>query len=131
MAVSDIRLKNKQYNAYGMIFHSDRGSQYTSYAFREKLAEYGAVQSMSGTGRCYDNARMESFFATVKKEKLYKIKTELLPMSTVKSIIFRWQVKVCGRLMQPTVQQIHTFYALHMADTLRRLLYRPAFDCNK
>ena len=45
---------------------------------------------MSGTGRCYDNARMESFFATLKKEKLYKIRTELLPMETVKSIIFRW-----------------------------------------
>ena len=45
---------------------------------------------MSGTGRCYDNARMESFFATLKKEKLYKIRTEQLPMATVKSIIFRW-----------------------------------------
>jgi transposase InsO family protein len=79
-----------RYNAYGMIFHSDRGSQFTSYTFREALAERGAVQSMSGTGRCYDNARMESFFATLKKEKLYKIRTELLPMATVKSIIFRW-----------------------------------------
>jgi transposase InsO family protein len=80
----------RRYNAYGMIFHSDRGSQYTSYAFRELLGSRGAVQSMSGTGRCYDNARMESFFATLKKEKLYKIKTERLPMATVKSIIFRW-----------------------------------------
>ena len=44
---------------------------YTSYVFREKLDEFGAVQSMSGVGRCYDNARMESFFATLKKEKLY------------------------------------------------------------
>jgi transposase InsO family protein len=79
-----------RHNAYGMIFHSDRGSQYTSFKFRETLASYGAVQSMSGTGRCYDNARMESFFATLKKEKLYKIKTEALPMETVKSIIFRW-----------------------------------------
>jgi transposase InsO family protein len=78
------------HNAYGMTFHSDRGSQYTSYKFRESLESRGAVQSMSGTGRCYDNARMESFFATLKKEKLYKIKTELLPMATVKSIIFRW-----------------------------------------
>ena len=77
-------------NAYGMIFHSDRGSQYTSHKFRDTLAYYGAVQSMSGTGRCYDNARMESFFATLKKEKLYKIKTELLPIETVKSIIFRF-----------------------------------------
>lgn len=77
-------------NAYGMLLHSDRGSQYTSQQFRETLTYYGALQSMSATGRCYDNARMESFFATLKKEKLYKIKTELLPIETVKSIIFRF-----------------------------------------
>ena len=59
-----------------MTLHSDRGSQFTSSAFRKVLAQYGAVQSMSGTGRCYDNARMESFFATQKKEKLYRIKAE-------------------------------------------------------
>jgi putative transposase len=58
--------------ASGMILHSDRGSQYTSGAFRDSLAKHGAIQSMSGTGRCYDNARMESFFATLKKEKLYR-----------------------------------------------------------
>ena len=79
-----------RYISYGMILHSDRGSQMTSHDFREALEARGAIQSMSGTGRCYDNARMESFFATLKKEKLYKIRTELLPMSTVKSIIFRW-----------------------------------------
>lgn len=77
-------------NARGMIFHSDRGSQYTSQAFRECLARRGAIQSMSGTGRCYDNARMESFFATLKKEKLYKIKTERYPMVYVKTVIFRY-----------------------------------------
>ena len=77
-------------NARGMIFHSDRGSQYTSQAFRDCLARRGAIQSMSGTGRCYDNARMESFFATLKKEKLYKIKTERYPMAYVKTVIFRY-----------------------------------------
>jgi putative transposase len=77
-------------NARGMIFHSDRGSQFTSYAFRESLARYGAIQSMSGTGRCYDNARMESFFATLKKEKLYRLRTERYPMSYVKTVIFRY-----------------------------------------
>lgn len=56
--------------ARGMILHSDRGSQFTSSKFRDVLAKRGAVQSMSGVGRCYDNARMESFFATLKKEKL-------------------------------------------------------------
>jgi transposase InsO family protein len=90
LCVSAFEQACKQQNAYGMLLHSDRGSQYTSHVFRGKIAEFGAVQSMSGTGRCYDNARMESFFATLKKEKLYKINTELLPMTTVKSIIFRW-----------------------------------------
>jgi transposase InsO family protein len=80
----------RRQNASGMIFHSDRGSQYTSGDFRASLARYGAIQSMCGTGRCYDNARMESFFATLKKEKLYRIKTEQLPMETVKSIIWRY-----------------------------------------
>jgi transposase InsO family protein len=80
----------RRYKAYGMIFHSDRGSQYTSHDFRASLAKHGAIQSMSGTGRCYDNARMESFFATLKKEKLYRINTESLPMETVKSIIWRY-----------------------------------------
>jgi transposase InsO family protein len=90
LCVSSFEQACKQQAAIGMILHSDRGSQYTSRKFREALASHGAIQSMSGTGRCYDNARMESFFATLKKEKLYKIKTEQLPMATVKSIIFRW-----------------------------------------
>ncbi|HBL84444.1 MAG TPA: transposase [Clostridiales bacterium] len=45
---------------------------------------------MNGTGKCYDNARMERFFATLKKEKLYRIPTHRLPMEQVKSIIFRY-----------------------------------------
>ena len=80
----------KSQNAKGMILHSDRGSQFTSYDYRKTLAQYGAIQSMSGTGRCYDNARMESFFATLKKEKLYRIGTEHFPMHQVKSVIFRY-----------------------------------------
>lgn len=76
--------------ARGMILHSDRGSQFTSRKFRSALKKYGAVQSMSGTGRCYDNARMESFFATLKKEKLYQIDTSTLTRDEVQSIIFRY-----------------------------------------
>lgn len=80
--------------ARSMILHSDRGSQFASAAFRAALAKRGAIQSMSGTGRCYDNARMESFFATLKKEKLYRINTRTLPMEQVKTIIFRYIVVV-------------------------------------
>lgn len=80
----------KKYPATGMLFHSDRGSQYTSKLYRETLARYSAIQSMSHTGRCFDNARMESFFATLKKEKIYKHKTEVMSMNAVKSMIFRF-----------------------------------------
>ena len=74
----------------GAIFHSDRGSQYTSEAFKEALAGAGMRQSLSGTGHCFDNARMESFFATLKKEKIYRIAAYKLTREQVKSIIFRY-----------------------------------------
>ncbi len=77
-------------DAHGMILHSDRGSQFTSTAFRNALARHDAIQSMSGTGRCHDNARMESFFATLKKEKLYRIQTGKMPIAQVKSVVFRY-----------------------------------------
>lgn len=74
----------------GAILHSDRGSQYTSEAFRSLLAKKGIMQSLSGAGHCYDNARMESFFATLKKEKLYQIPTHRMLREEVKSVIFKY-----------------------------------------
>lgn len=74
----------------GAILHSDRGSQYTSEAFRKELNKQGITQSLSGTGHCYDNARMESFFATLKKEKLYQIPTYRMTREEVKRVIFRY-----------------------------------------
>lgn len=55
----------------GLIFHSDRGVQYACEEFRNKLSEYQIVQSMSSIGNCYDNAVVESFFSTLKKEHVY------------------------------------------------------------
>lgn len=55
----------------GLVFHSDRGSQYSSSSFRSMLKNYGMVQSMSGKGNCYDNAVTESFFHTLKTELTY------------------------------------------------------------
>ncbi len=55
----------------GIIFHSDRGSQYTSSKFRKALKDYGMLQSNSSTGNCYDNAVTESFFHTLKTELIY------------------------------------------------------------
>jgi putative transposase len=55
----------------GLIHHSDRGCQYTSRDFQELLKTRGILVSMSGTGNCYDNAAMESFFHTLKTEHVY------------------------------------------------------------
>jgi len=81
-------------NRYGkdneLIFHSDRGSQYTSREFRRVLNGYNTRQSMGRTGSCYDNARMESFFATLKKELIYRIPVTTLTCKEVKRLIFRW-----------------------------------------
>lgn len=54
----------------GLIFHSDRGSQYSSVLIREFLKEQHVIQSMSRKGDCYDNSVMESFFGTLKNELL-------------------------------------------------------------
>lgn len=56
----------------GLIFHSDRGSQYASGDYRAELAAHGMRASMSGRGDCYDNAVAESFFATLEFELLAK-----------------------------------------------------------
>lgn len=80
----------KRFPLNGAILHSDRGSQYTSEAFREKLSNASVLQSLSGSNHCFDNARMESFFATLKKELLYRIPTYKMKMDEVKAIIFRY-----------------------------------------
>ncbi len=55
----------------GIIFHSDRGSQYTSNSVRNLLKSYQMIQSMSSSGNCYDNAITESFFHTLKIELIF------------------------------------------------------------
>ena len=59
----------KQYpELKGAIIHSDRGCQYTSHEYLDKLSAYGLKVSMSAKGNCYDNATMESFWSTLKTE---------------------------------------------------------------
>jgi transposase InsO family protein len=52
----------------GLLAHSDRGSQYASEHYQRLLGKHGIECSMSGVGQCWDNAPMESFFASLKKE---------------------------------------------------------------
>lgn len=71
-----------------VIFHSDRGGQFNAKAFKETLSQYNFLSSMGSTGDCYDNAPMESFWATLKTE-LY----DYFPFANLdhaKSVVYRW-----------------------------------------
>ena len=72
----------------GLIWHTDRGSQYAADAHRELLREYSIVQSMSAKGNCYDNAVAESFFHSLKTELTHHIKFET--RSQANQIIFEY-----------------------------------------
>ena len=102
----------------GVIIHSDAGSQYTSYDYKSTIGKYKAIQSMSDVGKCYDNARMESFFATLKKEKLYKIKTEKMTVEEVKTVVFQYVMVYYNRKRITTVNP----------DGLPPSIYRERFE---
>lgn len=57
----------------GLVFHSDRGSQYTSQRFRQLLVNYGLRASMGDVGTCYDNAVVERFFGSLKHDWILKV----------------------------------------------------------
>ena len=61
----------RQRPATGLIHHSDRGIQYAAETYRLALARSGITPSMSRKGDCWDNAPMESFFHTLKAERVH------------------------------------------------------------
>lgn len=87
LAALDMALRQRRPPA-GLIFHSDRGCQYTSKAFRDRLGAVGIRQSMSRTGCCYDNAVAESFFHSLKVEWLHG--HEIRDRETVRNEVFRY-----------------------------------------
>lgn len=56
----------------GLLWHTDRGSQYASYSHKDLLEKHGIVQSMSRKGNCWDNSVAESFFKTLKSNLVYQ-----------------------------------------------------------
>jgi transposase InsO family protein len=61
---------------HGLIFHTDRGSQYCSHAFQRTLTEYGMQSSMSRKGNCWDNAPTESLWGSLKVGRLHGMRFE-------------------------------------------------------
>jgi putative transposase len=83
----DMALTNRR-PAAGLLCHSDRGSQYASIDYQQRLKEAGMVCSMSRKGNCWDNAPTESFFASLKRELVYR--TRFATRSEARSAIFGW-----------------------------------------
>jgi transposase InsO family protein len=72
LSALDMALGRQNLISASLIQHSDRGSQYASDVYRKKLEQLHLIASMSRKGNCYDNAFAESFFATLKKELIYR-----------------------------------------------------------
>lgn len=72
----------------GLIVHSDRGVQYASAYFRAQLSLHGFLASMSRRGNCYDNAKAEAFFSTLKIELVYR--TRFATRALARAAIFEW-----------------------------------------
>jgi putative transposase len=72
----------------GLVHHSDRGVQYASAAYRERLAGAGVIPSMSRRGNCYDNALMESFWSTLKCGLIHR--TRFATRAQARAAIFEW-----------------------------------------
>ena len=68
-----IKAYNLRQPPKGLVFHSDRGSQYTSQSYRKLLTSYGVRASMGDVGACWDNAVVERFFGSLKHDWLFKV----------------------------------------------------------
>lgn len=118
LCIDTLKAACMRYPVTGAILHSDRRSQYTSDAFRNELKKHRIFQSLSGVDHCYDNARMESFFATLKNELLYRIPTYRMTREEVKRIIFSYVFTYCSQ------KRIYT----SNPDSLPPAAYRRLFE---
>jgi putative transposase len=68
-----IKAYNLRQPPKGLVFHSDRGSQYTSKQYRQLLSSYDIRASMGDEGACWDNAVVERFFGSLQHDWLFKV----------------------------------------------------------
>jgi transposase InsO family protein len=87
LAALDMALEHRHPPA-GLIHHSDRGVQYASESYRQRLAAAGVVPSMSRRGNCYDNALMESFWSSLKRELVHR--AQFATRAQARAAIFEW-----------------------------------------
>lgn len=87
LAALEMALVHRQPPA-GLVHHSDRGVQYASENYRQRLAQAGVIPSMSRRGNCYDNALMESFWSSLKRELVHRV--QFATRQEAQAAIFEW-----------------------------------------
>jgi transposase InsO family protein len=87
LAALDMALTQRQ-PPRGLVHHSDRGVQSASDAYRQRLVAAGVQPSMSRRGNCYDNAVMESFWSSLKRELVHRC--EFATRAEAQAAIFEW-----------------------------------------
>ena len=87
LAALDMALQHRR-PAAGLVHHSDRGVQYASAAYRQRLAAAGVRPSMSRKGNCYDNAAMESFWSSLKRELVHR--ERFATRAEARAAVFEW-----------------------------------------
>jgi transposase InsO family protein len=87
LAALEMALRQRQPPS-GLVHHSDRGVQYASSAYRQRLAHAGVIPSMSRRGNCYDNALMESFWSTLKCGLVHR--NHFATRAEARAAIFEW-----------------------------------------
>lgn len=125
LVIQSLESAHKLHGISGAVFHTDRGSQYTSAEFRDCLRQVGVIQSMnSDGGRCHDNAKCESMWARFKTESIYgRHDTSKMPMEEVKSLVFRYFLgywnnrRICHAIggLPPALKRRRYFDTLHNA----------------
>jgi len=97
-----VALGSRRPSNEGLLFHSDQGSQYTSTCVGDALRDAGITCSMSRRGNCWDNAVAESFFATLKREHVYR-KLFLTRDEAMSSVVEWIQVFYNGQRRHSTI----------------------------
>jgi putative transposase len=88
LVLAALNMAIAQRRPHSVTHHSDRGCQYTSYAFGKRCREAGVVPSMGSVGDAYDNAMAESFFATLEREVLARRRFH--SQAEARMAIFQW-----------------------------------------
>ncbi len=108
----------KRKPAPGLIHQSDRCSQYTSHLYGAKLAAQGMLPSFTGRGACFDNAVIESFWATLKRELVYP-RERFATRAEARAAIFEFTLIYYNR------ERLHSSLGDETPATYERLQHPP------